>query len=295
MVPETPGVSVLVPLYNEVGCIEQTLRDIHHHLGQAGIPHQIIVIDDASTDGSGDLAKPLCDLLLRHGRNRGYGGALKTGIAAASHELILTTDADGTYPIDQMPAVYQALQHADMVVGARIGAELNHPLVRRPAKWVLRMMAMYVTGDYIPDFNSGLRGFRRSRVTPYLPITPDGFSISTTITMAFHVHRLRMVYLPINYYKRIGDSKIVPYDFVVFFKLILRLALLFKPLRLFLPPAAVLLGLAAWLSLPALGGAPCLPGVAAALAGLGLLATGVAAAWVNRARARRFLRQSGEG
>ena len=118
--------------------------------------------------------------MLRHIENRGYGAALKSGIRAAKHEVIVITDADGTYPSDQIPELLSKLDHADMVVGARIGKNVRIPLIRRPAKWMLGLLAEYIVGRRIPDLNSGLRAFRRDCVEQYFSILSNRFSFTTT-------------------------------------------------------------------------------------------------------------------
>jgi len=147
-------------------------------------------------------------------------------------------DADGTYPAAHLPELFAALAHADMVVGART-TSVNIPRSRRPAKWVLQQLANYVSNARIPDVNSGLRVFRRAAVMQYFPILPDQFSWTTTVTLAMHCDKYAVRYLPIAYRPRQGISKIVPWDAGAFAVLILRTAMLFRPLRVFLPLVVV--------------------------------------------------------
>jgi glycosyltransferase involved in cell wall biosynthesis len=172
---------------------------------------------------------------LRHRSNRGYGAALKSGISAASNDYVVITDADGTYPSKYIPELLASLETADMVVGARTGANVKIPLVRRPAKWLLNRLANYMTNSKIPDLNSGLRAFRRNVAMQYFTILPDQFSWTTTITLAMHCDKYAVTYLPIDYLARKGRSKIVPWDAGSFAILILRTAMLFRPLRVFIP------------------------------------------------------------
>jgi hypothetical protein len=116
------------------------------------------------------------------------------------------------------------------------------PWVRRPAKWVLNRLANYVACARIPDLNSGLRVFRREVVLQYFPILPDQFSWTSTITLALLSDKYAVDYLPINYRPRQGRSKIVPWDAASFAVLILRTAMLFRPLRVFLPLVLVCAG-----------------------------------------------------
>jgi len=127
-----------------------------------------------------------------------------------------------------------------MVVGSRTGQHVKVPLLRRPARWFLRRLASYITGEHIPDLNSGLRGFRRQGVLQYFSILSDKFSFTTTITVAMLCDNYLVKYIPVDYYQRVGSSKIVPWDFVNFATLTLRLAMLFNPLKIFMPLAGVL-------------------------------------------------------
>jgi glycosyltransferase involved in cell wall biosynthesis len=172
---------------------------------------------------------------LKHRENRGYGASLKSGIVAAAHDTIVISDADGTYPPEKIPSLLVALEDADMVIGARMGLDVSIPLERRAAKWVLGWLANRIAGRRIPDLNSGMRAFRRDTVVQYFSLLSNRFSFTTTITLALLGDEYRLVYLPIDYNKRIGKSKIKPWHFMEFIILILRMAMLFQPLRVFLP------------------------------------------------------------
>jgi len=200
-----------------------------------GIFAEIIVVDDGSKDNTARAAQSAGAQVVRHRGNRGYGAALKTGIALAKNDTIVITDADGTYPPEMIPTLLAELEHADMVVGARIGKRVSIPWVRRPAKWVLNKLANYVTASKIPDLNSGLRTFRKGLAVQYFPILPDKFSFTTTITLAMHCDSYAVSYVPIDYMPRKGRSKIVPWDAGSFAILIFRTAMLFRPLRVFIP------------------------------------------------------------
>jgi glycosyltransferase involved in cell wall biosynthesis len=132
-------VSIIIPAFNEHVSVGGVVQDVLHVLYENRIEGEVIVVDDGSKDGTGDVARRAGARVMRHRSNRGYGSTLKTGIMAASHNLILITDADGTYPVKYIPELLQGLDEADMVVGARMGKNVAIPLVRRPAKWVLTM------------------------------------------------------------------------------------------------------------------------------------------------------------
>ena len=231
------SVSIVMPAFNEEMSVKASISEMRELLSEAGISAEFIVVDDGSKDDTARQAKSAGARVIQHRSNRGYGASLKTGIAEASYDTIAITDADGTYPARYLPQMLQELEQADMVVGARTGNDVHIPLIRRPAKWMLNKLANYVSGRQIPDLNSGLRVFRRDVVMQYFPILPDQFSFTTTITMAMLCDKYAVSYIPIDYRKRSGRSKIVPWDAGSFAILILRIAMLFKPLRVFIPLA----------------------------------------------------------
>ncbi len=232
--------SVIIPAYNEEKAIVQVLKELSVNLNNPGQAHEIIVVNDCSTDGTKEeiLDSTVPVILIDHALNKGYGAALKTGMAKAKYDLIVIIDADGTYPIDMIPELVSvaSLENQDMVVGARISSEVKIPLIRRPAKLFINMFANYLLGFKIPDLNSGLRVMKKSVVKQYLKILPDGFSFTSTISMAMLTNGYSVKYVPINYYSRKGKSKIKPVqDTLNFIQLIIRTALYFNPLRIFVP------------------------------------------------------------
>jgi glycosyltransferase involved in cell wall biosynthesis len=233
-------VTVVIPAFNEVGAVGDTVREVDRVLRAAGRRFEILVIDDGSTDGTaGEAAKAPCRV-LRQPRNRGYGASLKHGVAEARADLVCITDADGTYPHERIPELLDLACTADMAVGARTTPHAAIPWERRPAKWFIARLASYLAGSPIPDLNSGLRVFRRRRALQFARILPDGFSFTTTITLAHLCNRLEVAYLPIDYKKRVGASKIRArhaYDFTL---LVLRAVVLFNPLKVFLPVGAAM-------------------------------------------------------
>lgn len=194
--------SVVIPAYNEEGSIAPTVTDLHRMFSESGIQGEILVVDDGSTDSTAALAERAGARLISHGTNRGYGASLKTGIRNALHDTIAIIDADGTYPVDRIPDLLEELEGCEMVVGARTGENVRIPAMRKPAKWVLRKVANRITGTNIPDLNSGLRIFTRELVKKYINLLPDGFSFTTTITVASLCNDTGVKFVPINYYTR---------------------------------------------------------------------------------------------
>ena len=236
---EHPGVSFVVPCFNEAATIAETITRLHDTLKGTGLPFEILVVDDCSSDGSGES---LGDLrleglrIIRHEVNRGYGASLKSGIKKSRYDQIGICDADGTYPTDRIPKILSLMKGRDMVTGIRTGDVRAVPILRRPAKWFLNRFSSYLVKKRIRDVNSGLRVFRKEIVTRFWNIFPDGFSFTTTITMLCALEGLNVETVPINYLKRSGRSKIHPLrDTYNFFLLILRITMLFNPLRIFMP------------------------------------------------------------
>ena len=236
-------ISIIVPAYNEAGAIQDVIKQLQDITSEHEISAQILVVDDGSDDDTGKLATDAGAQVIRHHRNRGYGAALKTGILHAEHDIIVMTDADGTYPADAIPLLLQHLEHADMVVGSRTAENVEIPSVRRPAKRILNWLANYLSGTNIPDLNSGMRAFDKRTVMRYFSILPNKFSFTSTITLALLCDNYQLEYVPINYHHRIGTSKIVPFDAMNFFMLILRTTMLFNPLRIFVPLSLGLAGI----------------------------------------------------
>lgn len=237
MIESAASVSVIIPAYNERAAVGAQVASVRQALQGRSITHEVIVVDDGSQDGTTEEAVRAKARVLRHLNNRGYGAAIKTGIAAAKYETIVITDADGTYPSEQIPSLLEILKTADMAVGARTGENVNIPLIRRPGKWMLRWLAERIAGQPIPDLNSGLRVFRRELALQYFPVLSNKFSFTTTITLALLADDYHVAYHPIDYYARVGQSKIVPRHFMDFIILVLRMAMLFQPLKIFLPAA----------------------------------------------------------
>jgi len=228
--------SIIVPVYNEAGVIISTLDKLKDIIGNFKMKTEIIVVNDGSTDDTGKLLKNYSDIRLidRH-INRGYGFSLKEGIKEARGDWIIITDADGTYPLEVLPLLVEAADDVDMVIGERSN-KANISILNRLAKVFLRILIYCLTYIWISDMNSGLRLFRKELVLKYKSIIPDGFSFTTTITVACMIENYKVKFIPISYSKRVGKSHIRPLrDFLAFIILILRIVTFFNPLRFFLP------------------------------------------------------------
>lgn len=226
------SLTIVIPAFNEAMAIGNVLKTLHQHI--PGTIHEIIVVDDASSDETAATAESAGSRVIRHRVNRGYGGALKTGIRAAKTEYILIMDSDGQHRVEDALALWQRRNSADMVVGQRTSL-IHSPLWRMPGKWVLGRLANYIVQQHIPDLNSGMRLMRRADVLRYMHLCPNGFSFTTTLTIAFFTQGYTVEYIPIQLQKRVGKSTVSVSTGFQTLMLIIRLAALFAPLRVFLP------------------------------------------------------------
>jgi len=232
-------ISVILPIFNEKDSIEETIKNIKNALKSTKKSFEIIAVDDGSTDGSDKILKNLKIKYIRHEQNKGYGAALKTGILAAKGKWIFIVDCDGTYPVEKITEFMKYTKKYDMIVGNR--KKKNISLLRKPAKWFLNKLANYLCGTKIPDLNSGMRLFKKDIAMRFFSLFPDGFSFTTTITIACLTNGYSVHYIPIEYYKRRGKSSINPIkDFINFINLTIRMVLYFKPLNVFIPFSIVL-------------------------------------------------------
>jgi len=235
------SVSIIIPVYNEEKAVLRTIEEIQNVLKTENISGEIIAVDDGSTDRSRKILGKIegIDVLI-HEENRGYGASLKTGIRNANYEDILIIDADGSYPSEHIPELLKEIEKYDMVVGARIGEEVCIPIVRRPAKFALNKIASYLAETKIPDINSGLRVMKKDIINKFIKILPNKFSFTITITLSMLTNNYRVKYIPINYNKRDGKSKIKPIrDTLNFIQLIVHTVMYFNPLKVFFPIATL--------------------------------------------------------
>ncbi len=236
-------VSVVLPIYNEKGHLRAEIDRIRAALEQSPYTFELIVVDDGSDDGSDHELGLLEDIrLIRHSTNKGSGAARRTGTTAAGGRIVVWTDVDMTYPNDEIPALVKELDGYDHVVGARRTEEGTLRLLRVPAKWFIRKFASYLTDTDIKDLNSGLRAFRRDVAMQYVHHLPHGFSCVTTLTMSFLSNGYSVRYVPIDYFPRAGRSKFHWWrDTKRYLLQVVRMALSYNPLKVFLPIGLLLL------------------------------------------------------
>ncbi len=241
--------TVLLPAYNEEQAIGRVLGEIVEALAEESGGYEIVVVDDASTDRTAELAEQFavecwhCPVrVIRCPVNRGAGAARKVGVRAARGEIVVMLDADGTYPAASIRELLRYFPAYDQVNGARTSEQGTLPWLRRPTKWFIRKLACYLTGHNIPDLNTGLKAFKREAMLPWLWVVPDGFSCVTTMTLAFLTNGYAVKYVPTPYRTRIGRSKFHPIkDTAAYLSTVLRIVLYFRPLKVFLPLSGLLI------------------------------------------------------
>jgi polyisoprenyl-phosphate glycosyltransferase len=242
--PPEVDVSIVLPVFDEVGHLESEIRRIRDAMDASEFTYEVVVVDDGSRDGSGEMLRGLDGIrLLQFSQNRGSGSARKYGTLASRGRVVVWTDVDMTYPNDEIPGLVRDLVGHDQVVGARRTEQGTARFARRPAKWLIRRLAGYLSGVRIPDLNSGFRAFRRDVALQFVHLLPTGFSCVTTLTMAFLSNGYSVHYVPIDYAPRAGESKFHWWgDTKRYLLQVMRMVLSYQPLKMFMPPA-VFLGL----------------------------------------------------
>jgi glycosyltransferase involved in cell wall biosynthesis len=228
------NISVVMPAKNESGSLSSLIKKL---LAVPGLK-EIIVVDDGSTDGTGDIAEKLGAIVVRHPYSKGNGAAIKSGARAATGDVILFMDADGQHSPDDIHRLLQKLDSGfDMVIGARQpGSQAS--VGRGLANKFYNRLASYMTGQKIEDLTSGFRAVNRVKFLQFLSLLPNGFSYPTTSTMAFFRAGYSVGYEPIHAAQRDGKSHIKPIqDGIRFLLIIFKIGTLYSPLKIFVPLA----------------------------------------------------------
>jgi glycosyltransferase involved in cell wall biosynthesis len=228
-----------VPAYNESASVGQVVAG----LASTSRWHDIIVVDDGSTDGTGAAAAAAGAYVVRHPYRKGNGAAVKSGIRHATGTFVLIIDADGQHRVEDALKLVDRLGEYDLVVGARSGST-QASQSRRAGNVSLNWLAGYLAGHPIPDLTSGFRAARRSMLVEFLHLLPNGFSTPTTTTLAFMRAGYNVAFEPIAARQRVGSSKIkFVRDGAKFFLIVVRVVTIFSPLRVFAPASAASLAL----------------------------------------------------
>ncbi|MEA2062922.1 MAG: glycosyltransferase family 2 protein [Gemmatimonadota bacterium] len=173
-----PGISVVMPAYNEEPVLEQAVRQTLETFAQAGVDHELIVVNDRSTDRTGDVAERLAGQLeavscCHHRKNQGVGGAFRTGVAAATRDFVILIPADNPLAPEDLEPFLPRLAECDIVAGVR-EKRVGYPLPARFGSWVYnRVLVPVLFNIGVPDVN-WIQIFRRSI------FTEQGISIEYT-------------------------------------------------------------------------------------------------------------------
>lgn len=238
-----PSLTVVVPIYNEADSLEAFLAELLPACRQNG--WKLILVNDGSTDGSKAILdahrhEPFIEV-IHHKINRGYGGALKSGLARAATSHVVTIDGDGQHSVADIQTLFRfALDtDADLVVGNR-GAWKSANRYRELGKRLIRAFTRLLLPLPIYDLNSGFKLYRTELVQTYLPLCPNTMAFSDVIALIFINQRNLVVEHPITVrQRRGGKSTITTYTAVDTLLEIINIAMLFNPIRIFLPLALV--------------------------------------------------------
>lgn len=238
--------SVVIPAKNEGRSIARVVLKA----AALGLAHEIIVVDDGSTDDTARAAAEAGAKVLSHPYSMGNGAAIKAGARAATGDVLVFMDADGQHdPADIARLLAKLAEGYDMAVGARgQGSQAN--VGRGLANGIYNRLASWMTGHQVQDLTSGFRAVRAAKFREFLYLLPNGFSYPTTSTMAFFRSAYAVAYVPIVAARRIGKSHIrIVRDGVRFLLIIFKITTLYSPLKLFFPVSAgfFLLGLGNYL------------------------------------------------
>lgn len=231
--------SIIIPVYNEdkgIGILLEKMIGMKLHEA-----FEIIVVNDGSTDNSLEVIRQYPVKVYTHTVNKGYGAALKTGIRKAGGAKVIILDSDGQHDPAQIREIAGMLDEHEMVIGTR-NKDSFQVRTRQVGKRVIRWVGEYLVEQKLPDYNSGYRGFQRDLIHSMLHMMPNGFSFSTTSTLAFLKEGYSIGTIPIKVEERVGRSSNVKFfkDGAKTMMLILRIIMLFNPLKIFFPASFVI-------------------------------------------------------
>jgi len=286
--------TVVIPAYNEGGSLPAVAPRVIEYCRARS--WQVVFVNDGSKDNTKEVLEKLAapDVVIMHHKvNRGYGGALKTGIQQVKTPFLITIDADGQHCLEDIERVLQyALDNdADMVVGKR-DHKTGGDAYRTIGKWIIRRYTRILMQMPITDLNSGFKLYRTELAQRYITVCPDSMAFSDIITLVFLNERNLVLEHPIHVSPRLaGQSTITTYTAFETIMEILNITLMFYPMRVFLPlsAACILAGLGWGLPIILLGRGVSVGAMLAIVTGLlffiiGLLASQLSAMRMERLR-----------
>ncbi|MDD5711617.1 MAG: glycosyltransferase family 2 protein [Smithellaceae bacterium] len=235
-----PEVSIIIPAKNEERGIAKVVAETVAVMNGTARSYEIIVVDDGSDDGTASRARGAGASIVSHPYNIGNGAAIKTGIRKARGEILVMLDGDGQHSPYDIPLLLEKMNSYDMVVGARTSGSQSSAH-RALANGIYNGLASYICGRRIDDLTSGFRAIRAQLARQFVYLLPNTFSYPTTITLSVIHSGHSLAYVPIKTERRIGKSKInLLSDGTRFLLIILRIATLFSPMKIFLPVSSLL-------------------------------------------------------
>jgi len=230
--------TIVIPAFNEEDVIRLSLDRIVEE--ELHLRHEIIFVDDGSVDHTHEIISEYPVKVLRHHVNKGYGAALKTGIRHAKGDRVIMMDSDGQHDPRYISEIEKLLDSYDMVIGERSATSFQVKR-RKAGKRMIRRMGEYLVEQKLPDYNSGFRGFQKEIIEGMLHLMPNGFSFSTTSTLAFLKEGYIVGTLPIEVSQRQGRKSNVKMvkDGSKTILLLFRIIMLFNPLKVFFPASLI--------------------------------------------------------
>ena len=168
----TDALSLFFPMYNEEGNIDQAVASALAALAAVSDRYEVIVVDDGSRDRTGSIADRLVSAnplvrVVHHSFNRGYGAALRSGLQAATHSLVILADGDNQFDLGELPILVRALEGFDVVSGYRITR--RDPAIRRLYAFLYNRLARLLFDIPVRDVNCGFKIYRRDLLERLLP------------------------------------------------------------------------------------------------------------------------------
>ncbi|MBY0513733.1 MAG: glycosyltransferase family 2 protein [Gemmataceae bacterium] len=204
----TSELSLVIPAYNEAAVIRQAVLEAEAALAGVFDRYEILVVDDGSTDGTAGVVEALLPdaphtRLLRHGVNRGYGAALRTGFEAAWFELIAFTDADCQFELGELAAMVPLCDRCPLVAGYRV--DRKDPWRRRFLSRGYNRLARTLLGTRVRDVDCALKVFRREALANLLPES-RGFFVNTEMLTRARQLGYDVAEVPVTHRPRLGGA-----------------------------------------------------------------------------------------
>lgn len=234
------SITIAIPAFNEADGIADVIGDVRRIVPEA----EVLVIADGSSDATPEIAANAGARVVRHPYNKGNGASVKTAIRQASGEVLLIIDADGQHNPEDIPRLLDYMDTYDMAVGVR-SRDSHASRTRGIGNWLLDRFASYVAGMDLDDLTSGFRAMRRSIALEFIHLLPNRYSWPTTTMLSFAKAGYSIKFVPIAARPRAGgkSGQTLFRNGIKFGTIILRIVMLFNPLRIMFPIGLVLLGL----------------------------------------------------